>query len=69
MSQKTKSVLVRFIKGFISGAITAMVAVPIVVPVEWGGFLGILNMLGIAGTFGGMVGLMLAIQKWASWTD
>ena len=46
-----------------------MVAVPIVMPVDWSGFASILNVLGIAGLFGGITGLMLAIQKWASWKE
>lgn len=69
MNTKIKSVLIRFVKGFVSGAITAMVAVPLVMPVEWSGFASIVNSLAIAGTFGGGVGLLLAIQKWASWTE
>lgn len=69
MSNKTKSVLTRFAKGFISGAITAMIAVPIIMPSDWSGFFPILNALGIAALFGGMVGILLAAQKWASWKD
>lgn len=69
MSDKTKSVLKRFAKGFIAGAITAMTAVPIIMPSDWSGFFPILNALAIAGVFGGMVGILLAVQKWASWKD
>ena len=69
MSDKIKSILRRFAKGFIAGAITAMTAVPVIMPSDWSGFLPILNALAIAGVFGGMVGVLLAIEKWASWKD
>jgi len=69
MSQKTKSILTRFAKGFVSGAVASMVAVPLVAPVDWTGFLPILNSLAMALVFGGISGLLLALQKWASWVD
>lgn len=69
MNEKVKSVLIRFTKGLVSGAVTAMVAVPIIMPVEWQGFREIVNNLLIAGCFGGGVGLLLALQKWASWQE
>jgi hypothetical protein len=69
MSQKTKSILTRFAKGFVAGADTSMVAVPLVAPVDWTGFLPILNSLAMALVFGGISGLLLALQKWASWQD
>ena len=69
MSQKTKSILTRFLKGFVAGAITSMVTVPLVAPTDWTGFLPILNSLAIALVFGGVSGLLLAMEKWASWVD
>lgn len=69
MSIKTKTILVRFAKGFISGAVSAMGLVTIAVPTVWTGFLPILNMLAIAGMAGGLNGLLLALQKWSSWRD
>ena len=69
MNIKIQSILVRFMKGLVSGAITAMVAVPLVMPKEWIGFSDLAQNLLIAGTFGGGVGLLLAIQKWASWEE
>lgn len=69
MSDKVKSTLRRFAKGFIAGAITAMTAVPVIMPSDWSGFFPILNALAIAGVFGGMVGFLLAVEKWASWKD
>lgn len=68
-NDKAKATFTRFAKGFISGAITAMVAVPMVMPIDWTGFSTIFNSLGIALLFGGISGLLLAIQKWASWKE
>jgi hypothetical protein len=69
MNTQIKSILIRFAKGLASGAITAMVAVPLIMPTEWKGFSEIAHNLLIAGSFGGGVGLLLALQKWASWTE
>ena len=69
MNTKIQSILVRFLKGLASGAITAMVAVPLVMPKEWAGFTDLAQSLLMAGAFGGGVGLLLALQKWASWEE
>lgn len=69
MSEKTKAVLIRFGKGFISGAVSAMGLITIATPSIWSGFLPILNLLAIAGMAGGLNGLLLALQKWSSWTE
>lgn len=69
MSQKIKSVLIRFLKGFISGAVSSMTLVSLSAPVVWSDFKGIFTALGIAGLFGGLTGLLLALEKWASWVD
>jgi len=69
MNQKIKSVLMRFIKGIISGSISAMMLVTISAPSTWSGFLPLLQALAIAGTFGALTGLLLAIEKWATWVD
>ena len=69
MNIKIQSILVRFMKGLLSGAITAMVAVPMIMPTEWVGFSEVIRNLLIAGAFGGGVGLLLAAQKWASWNE
>lgn len=69
MTQKTKRVLMRFLKGFASGAIASMLAVVIISPASWGEVWLWLNGLAISGFIGGVSGLLLALQKWASWED
>ena len=64
-----KSILIRFAKGILAGAISAMILVPLVMPTSWHGFKEIFNNLGIAACFGSITGLILAVQKWASWKD
>lgn len=69
MSAQTKSVLKRFLKGFVSGAIATMVLVPAVSPVNFNTLKIWLLALLLAGIFGGVNGLILALQKWASWKN
>ena len=69
MNSQLKSVLSRFLKGAIAGAVVSMGVVTIKQPLVWTDFMPLLNSLGIAGTYGALVGLLLALQKWASWTD
>jgi hypothetical protein len=66
---KYKSVLNRFLKGGISGAVTSMGMVTLIQPTVWADFKTIFSMLLIAGTFGAINGLLLALQKWASWKE
>lgn len=66
---KTQSVLKRFLKGFISGAITAMALIAISVPQDFKQLKLILMSLVFAGIAGGINGLILAIQKWATWKE
>ena len=69
MSQKTKSVLTRFIKGAVSGAFTAMALVTVASPSSWTELVVVANILGLAGIAGAINGAILAGQKWASWQD
>lgn len=69
MSAKTKSVLKRFAKGFITGAITAMSVVKIASPANFADVTIVLKALVLAGIGGGISGLILAVQKWASWKE
>ena len=69
MSDKTKAVLIRFAKGAIAGAVTSMAIVSVKQPQVWTDVLGMLNALGLAGVYGAIVGLLLALQKWTSWSD
>ena len=43
--------------------------ITIATPDLWSGFVPILNSLAIAGMAGGLNGLLLALQKWASWKE
>ena len=69
MSAKTKAVLKRFAKGFISGAVTTMALVPVISPASFKDIQIWLVALALAGMVGGVNGLILAIQKWASWKE
>jgi len=69
MNQKFISVINRFAKGIIAGAVSAMSMVAITQPEIWKDFNGILESLAMAATFGAITGLLLALQKWSSWVD
>jgi len=64
-----QSVTRRFLKGAVAGAILAIGKVTIVQPSSWSDFNLILMNLGIAGTYGFVIGLILAAEKWANWDD
>lgn len=66
---QTKAVLVRFAKGAIAGAVVSMGVVTLKQPGVWLEFIPLLNNLAIAGTYGALVGLLLALNKWATWTE
>ena len=69
MSNKIYSVLNRFAKGIISKTISTIILIQLIQPTNWSDFGSILNSLGIAAAFGALTGLLLALNKWASWTD
>jgi hypothetical protein len=64
-----KSIITRFVKGAIAGAITAMMIITFNVPTAWGDIYNMLNTLAIVGTYGAITGFLLAVQKWASWKE
>jgi len=64
-----KSIITRFLKGIIAGAVASMCMVSITQPTAWVDFNSLLNSLGLACAFGAITGLLLAAQKWASWED
>lgn len=66
---KFHSVFNRFLKGFASGAITAMSLVTVAQPKSLTDLAIFLNALGVAALFGGINGALLALQKWYSWVD
>lgn len=64
-----KAVFVRFFKGAIAGAVTAMGMVTLVQPTAWAEFSSIFSSLGIAGLFGAINGLLLALNKIYTWKE
>lgn len=66
---KHKSVFKRFLKGAISGAVTAMSLVTMVTPSVWSDFNSILGSLAMAGLFGAINGLLLALNKAYAWKE
>lgn len=66
---KYKSVLKRFLKGLVSGAVTAMGMVTVVQPTTWKELGDIISLLTTAAIFGAINGLILALNKWATWKE
>lgn len=66
---KLKSIIIRFVKGALAGAIGAMAIISFNVPATWNDIHSMLGALAIAGTYGAITGLLLSAQKWASWKD
>ena len=59
----------RFLKGAIAGAIASMGVVTISEPTIWSDFVSIFNSLALAGSYGAITGLLLALQKYNSWIE
>lgn len=66
---KFRAIVIRFLKGAGAGAVASMMMVTLNQPTIWADFLPLLNSLAMAGVFGAITGLLLALQKWASWSD
>ena len=69
MTNKINSVLIRLLKGIIAGAIASMGLVTLSQPAIWSDFNTMLSHLGLALVYGAVTGLLLALQKYVSWTD
>lgn len=69
MSIKTKSILMRLVKGFVSGAVTSMIMVSVAAPSNWTELSSAGVILAVSGIYGGINGLILALQKWVSWKE
>lgn len=70
--EKFKVIGTRFLKAFLAGAFssTALVAVALIKGVTTWAELGTnLNALAIVGIGGGLVGVLMAGDKWARWQD
>jgi len=66
---KISAIAVRLLKGFIAGAIGTMSTIVIASPANFSDIGILLRALVLAGIGGGIGGLLLALQKWASWTE
>lgn len=66
---KYNAIANRFIKGFLSGALTAVSMVTYVQPTTWKEASGWLAALTTAAVFGGINGALLALQKWYAWKE
>lgn len=63
MTQKTKSVLLRFVRAFVAGAVSVMITI---VPMT-GGWKDLgtwLSSLALAGIIGGISGVLMAVDKY-----
>jgi hypothetical protein len=69
MSEKTKSILMRFVKAALSGMFASMGMVTIVAPSNWLEFANLLNILAISAIYGALTGIIMAGQKWYSWKE
>lgn len=69
MSTKIKAILMRLLKGFIGGAFGSMATVIITTSADLSQLKTQLVLLAFAGISGGITGLIMAGQKWASWKD
>ena len=59
----------RFVKGFISGAVTSMLMITAAAPQNWTELFTVISIFVVSGIFGGVNGGLLAIQKWYSWEN
>jgi len=69
MTTKTKSVLLRLLKGTLSGIVGAMSVMTVSQPALWTEFPLFFQHLLIAGAYGAVTGLILAVQKWLTWDE
>lgn len=65
----TQSIIQRFLKGFIAGAVSSMAVVSYKNPTTWTDIHVALSTLAIAAVSGGIGGLLLALEKFANWQD
>lgn len=59
----------RFVKAFISGFITGVSVITLGGTSQWSDFSHVINGFFIAGVFGGINGVLMAVEKWASYTE
>lgn len=64
-----EALLRRFVKAFISGALSAATLISIVTPGSWQELQTALSLLLISMVIGGINGVLMAAQKWWSWKE
>jgi hypothetical protein len=69
MSEKTKSILMRFVKAAVSGIFSALSLITLAMPQNWTEVPALLSMLSLACLYGALTGIIMAGQKWYSWKD
>lgn len=69
MNNKTKTIILRVFRSGLSGFISGVSGVTILAPKVWSEFTSIFFLLGIAGAFGLLTGLIAGLDKWARWDD
>lgn len=67
ISPKVKSIAMRFVKAFISGAMATMAMVVPFSGNSWSGVGMWLSALAMAGFIGGITGAIMAWEKWLNW--
>ena len=66
---KVNSILIRLLKGFVSGALTSMGLIAIFVPTNFIQLKLLLSTLLFSAIAGGINGVLLALNKWYSWQE
>ena len=68
-SLKARAIINRLAKAFVFGAIGNIGLITIVMPKTWTEIPTMLGMFGFAAIAGGITGVLMALQKWYSWTE
>jgi len=71
MTDKIKSILIRFLKGGIAGSLATITASSVILKDihTWADLPTALSLLALSGFIGFISGVILAAEKWASWTE
>jgi len=59
----------RFVKAAVSGIFTALGLITIAMPQNWTEVPALLSMISLAALYGAVTGIIMAGQKWYSWTE
>jgi hypothetical protein len=64
MNQTLKSVILRFVRGCVAGAVSTMLTITLSAPSTWREMYAILSSLALAGTIGAITGGLMALDKY-----